>query len=58
MNKTLIIEIEYEKERGTEGVKIIKMPKLTRFTKEVLLRELLEGERISSIDLQQKRFLI
>ena len=58
MNKTLIIEIEYEKERGAEGVKIIKMPKLTRFTKEVLLRELLEGERISSIDLQQKRFLI
>jgi hypothetical protein len=58
MKKTLNIEIEYEKERGTERVKIIKMPKLTRFAKEVLLRELLEGERIFGIDLQQKRFLI
>lgn len=57
MKKTLIIEIEYEKNKGSEGVKIIKMPKLTRFAKEVLLRELIDGERISQILLDQKRFI-
>ena len=57
MKKVLTIEIEYEKSKGMEGAKIIKMPKLTRFAKEVLIRELLEGERISSISLRQRRFL-
>lgn len=58
MSKTLVIEIEYGKIGGSEVVKITKMPKLTRFVKEVLIQELIKGERITSVDLQQKRFII